>query len=102
MTLKILRRGSGLRTILQSVWYRAGKARYYTALFQAEDPVATSCEGQIVSDENGSELMGSMQAFQQFENHFAGPEIEIARRFVGEQDGRLPDQRASQHDSLLL
>ena len=34
--------------------------------------------------------MGAMQAFQQFENHFAGPEIQVAGGFIGEQHRRLP------------
>ena len=46
--------------------------------------------------------MRTMQAFQEFEDHLAGPEVQISRRFVGQQDGGLSDQRAGQYHALLL
>ena len=59
-------------------------------------------ERQIVSDENRRELVRSVQAFQQVENHLAGPEIQIPGRFIGEQDGGSSDQSARQYHPLLL
>jgi len=46
--------------------------------------------------------MRTMQACQKVEDHFAGPEVEVAGRFVGEQDGGLADQSPGEHDTLLL
>ena len=43
-----------------------------------------------------------MQAFQKLENHFAGPEIQVAGRFVGEQDGRLSDEGPGKDHPLLF
>jgi hypothetical protein len=57
---------------------------------------------QIMSNENGCELVGTVQAFQQFEDHFAGPEIQIPRRFVREQDRWFSHQRTGQNNPLLL
>ena len=43
-----------------------------------------------------------MQIFKQFEDHFAGPEIEVAGGFVRQQSRRLSHQGARKHDALLL
>ena len=43
-----------------------------------------------------------MQSVQKIEDHFAGPEVEIAGGFVGEQERRISDQSAGQHHSLLF
>ena len=43
-----------------------------------------------------------MQACQKFEDHFAGPEIQISGRFIGQQHGRLSHQGAGQDDPLLF
>jgi hypothetical protein len=55
-----------------------------------------------MSDKNRRELVGLVQAFQQFENHLAGPKIEVSRRLVCQKDGRLSNQRARQYHPLLL
>ena len=43
-----------------------------------------------------------MQILEQIHDHFAGPEIEVARGFVGQKDAGVAHQRARQYDSLLL
>ena len=48
------------------------------------------------------ELVSAVQVFQKFEDHLAGPKIEIAGRLIGEQNAGLSHQRAGQHDPLLL
>jgi len=55
-----------------------------------------------MSDENRGELVRAMQICQEFENHFPGPEIEVARGFIGKQNLRTAHQRPGQHDALLL
>ena len=66
------------------------------AAFHGQDTVATPRERQIVSDENRSEPVRAVQAFQQFEDHFPGPEIQVAGGFVGEQNRGFPTRaRAS-------
>lgn len=46
--------------------------------------------------------MRTMKALQEFEDHFASPEVQVPRRFIGEQDGRRCNQRAGQHNALLF
>ena len=46
--------------------------------------------------------MRTMQTFQKIEDHFAGPEVEVSGRFVGQQDGRFADQGPRQHNPLLF
>jgi len=46
--------------------------------------------------------MGTVQSGEQVEDHCAGPEIEIARWLIGQQDGRSGDQGPGQHNPLLL
>ena len=55
-----------------------------------------------MSNENGSELMGTMQASQKVKDHFAGSEIQVSGRFVSEEDRGTSDQCAGQRDTLLL
>ena len=77
-------------------------SRYQPAFFECQCPVAAAGERQIVSDENRRELVAAVQAFQEFEDHFAGPEIEVPCRLIGQKHARLPDQRPRQRNPLLL
>jgi hypothetical protein len=43
-----------------------------------------------------------MQILEQIHDHLAGPEVEIARGFVGEKNAGVAHQRARQYDALLL
>jgi hypothetical protein len=43
-----------------------------------------------------------MQILEQIHDHLAGPEIEIACGFVGQEHTGIANQRASQYHSLLL
>ena len=43
-----------------------------------------------------------MQPLQELENHFAGPEIQVAGGFVSEQNGRFSHQSAGKHHPLLF
>ena len=72
------------------------------AAFQRERTVRAAREIQIVGDVQRSQLPGPMQILEQIHDHFASPEIEIASGFVGQKNARIADQRACQHDSLLL
>ena len=72
------------------------------AAFQSERPVRAAREIQIVRDVQGGQLPGPMQILEQVHDHLAGPEIEIARGFVSQEDTGIADQRAGQHDSLLF
>jgi hypothetical protein len=49
-----------------------------------EHPVTTPREFHIMGNKNGGEPVGTMQTFQQFENHLAGPEIQVPCGFVGQ------------------
>lgn len=43
-----------------------------------------------------------MQVLEQVHDHLSGPEIQTARGLVGEQHGRVSDQRPGQNDALLF
>ena len=46
--------------------------------------------------------MRTVQAFQEIEDHFAGPEVEVPGRLVGKQNGGFANQSSSQHNALLF
>ena len=46
--------------------------------------------------------MRPVEPFQQLEDHFAGPEIQVSGGFIGEQNGRFSDQRAGENHPLLF
>jgi hypothetical protein len=55
-----------------------------------------------VSDEDRCELVGTVKAFEEIENHLASPEVQVPRGLVGEQNGRFANQRAGKHHPLLF
>ena len=55
-----------------------------------------------MSTKDRRELMSAVQVCQKFEDHLAGPKIQVAGRLIGEQDAGLSHQRAGKHDPLLL
>ena len=64
--------------------------------------MAPTCKCQIVSCDQRSQLVFSMQPRDEFKNHFAGASIEIAGWLIGQQYLRLRYQRAGQCQTLLL
>jgi len=64
--------------------------------------MAPTCKCQIVSCDQRSQSVFSMQARDEFKNHFAGSSIEIAGWLIGQQYLRLRYQRARQRQTLLL
>jgi hypothetical protein len=70
--------------------------------FQGERPVRAAREIHIVGDVKRGQLPGPMQILEQIHDHLAGPEVEIARGFVGEKNAGVAHQRARQYDALLL
>jgi hypothetical protein len=87
---------------MQITWTSTGGFGKQGAAFHGQDTIATPGECQIVRDQNGGKRMRTMQARQQIEDHFGGPEIEVAGGFVGKQNGRLSNQSPGQHDALLF
>ena len=77
-------------------------ARYQASPLQSESPITTPGERDVVGDKNGRELMRTVQVFEEFENHLAGPEIEVSRGFIGQQHSGTTHERARESDSLLL
>jgi hypothetical protein len=57
--------------------------RYQSTFFQIQYAVAAPRERQIVGDEDRGELVRPVQVFEQLKNHLAGPEIQVAGRFIG-------------------
>ncbi|MEI9973005.1 MAG: hypothetical protein WDO73_13650 [Ignavibacteriota bacterium] len=55
-----------------------------------------------MSDEDRGELVRTVEIRQEFEDHFPGPEIEVAGGFIGEENLRTAHQRSGQYDALLL
>jgi len=56
----------------------------------------------IVPDQKRGERIRTMQTFQKIEDHFTGPEVEIAGRLVGQQHLRFIDERARNGDPLAF
>jgi hypothetical protein len=46
--------------------------------------------------------MGTMQSFEEFEDHLSRPEIEVPCWFVGQENGGFADQSARENHPLLL
>src|SRR5579864_503007 len=72
------------------------------SLFQLQNTVAAAGEGEVVRNVYRCEVMGAMQVFEQGDNHLARPEVQIAGRLIGEQNGGVSDQRPGERDPLLL
>ena len=53
--------------------------------------MAPTCKRQIVGGDQRGQLMLSVQAGDQFKNHFSGAAVEIAGRLIRQQDLRLSD-----------
>lgn len=64
--------------------------------------MATSREGKIVRHENRGQRVRPVETFETIEDHLAGPEVEIPRRFVRQQDSGTADQGSGQYYALLL
>ena len=47
-------------------------------------------------------MVSTMQIREQTDDHFAGPEIQVASRLVREQERGFSDKRARKRHSLLL
>ena len=56
----------------------------------------------VVRDKYRRELVRTVKALEEFENHLAGPEIEVSGGFIGQQDAWVADQRPGENDPLLL
>ena len=68
----------------------------------ATDMCATRGEIRIVRHQHQRRAAGSMDVEQQVDDLSTGRAVEIAGRFVGEQQRRIVGERASDRDALLL
>ena len=68
----------------------------------SENTIAAAGKSQVMGDENGSELVGPMQALDERKDHLAGPEVEVTGWLIREQDLGVCHQSARQNDTLLL
>ena len=55
-----------------------------------------------MSTKDRRELMSAVQVFQKFEDHLAGPKVQVAGRLIGEQNAGFSHQRTGKHHPLLL
>jgi hypothetical protein len=46
--------------------------------------------------------MGTVKTLEEFENHLAGPEVQVPGGFIGKQDGRLAHQCPGEDGALLF
>ena len=69
---------------------------------QGEDPVHMAGQLHVVRGDQGGDARGLGQIAQGFEHRLAGGRIQIAGRFVGQQQARTIGQGAGDGDALLF
>ena len=62
-------------------------SRYQAAFFQVQYSVAAACERQIVRDKTDVNWCVRCRSSSSSKNHFAGPEVQVAGRLIGKQNG---------------
>ena len=72
------------------------------AVGEEEDAVGDRGGVRVMGDHDGRLAVGRHRVAQQVEDLAARRRVEVARRLVGEHDGRPRDERARDRDSLLL
>jgi hypothetical protein len=72
------------------------------AALQLQDAVAPGCERKIMSHKNRGQLVGSMQVFEQGDNHVARFEVQVTGRLVGKQNFGSAGQRSGERNPLLF
>ena len=69
---------------------------------ESHSAMRTRCQVQVVRDEHERGAQFFVQLHQHLDDAVAGVGVEIAGRFVGEQDLRLVRERACERDALLF
>src|SRR6185295_17015421 len=72
------------------------------AVAQGDGALAALRHGHVVRDDDDRRAEAGVQVADQRENLLAGARVEVAGRFVGEQDRRIDRQRARDRDALPL
>ena len=71
------------------------------AVADADDPLCVLGDCKVMGHHDDRNP-GGVQLLEHTEELFAGPRVEISRRFVGEHERRTIDQRTGNRDALLL
>ncbi len=85
-----------------TIWSRHRLVAGDLAVGDADDAVGVFGDAQVVRDEDDGDAALRVQPLEQAHDLRAGLRVEVARRLVGQDDGRLGDQRAGDGDALLL
>ncbi len=72
------------------------------AIANMDGPLAAFGDRRVVRHDQDSRAQALMQIVNQFQNLEAGGRIQIARRFVGQQNRRIDAQRAGDGHTLPL
>src|SRR6185436_3354808 len=72
------------------------------AVAQGDGALAALRHGHVVRDDDDRRAEAGVQVADQRKNLLAGARVEVAGRFVGEQDRRIDRQRARDRDALPL
>src|SRR5690606_11189290 len=73
-----------------------------SAVTDPEQAVGAGCRDVIVCDHQNGLVQSLLQTLQQVQNCFLLPAIQVSRRLVRDDEGRVGDQGACDPDPLLL
>ena len=79
-----------------------GSGRYESPAFEPKRPVARGRQAEVVRRDDGGETTLAMHGPEERVERIAGRLIEVAGRFVGQDEGRRHHERACHGDPLLL
>src|SRR5690606_14272713 len=72
------------------------------AVLKLEDFVGLTGDLKVMRDDDDGRLFGTRQVVKQIKDYFAGCTVQIAGRFIGQDQFRVVRKRASNGDTLLL
>ena len=72
------------------------------AISEGQGAIAMRREFERVGDNHAGKAVGAVQTLDKGEDRLCGTAVEVARRFIGEQDFGFGDQGAGERDPLLF
>src|SRR5690348_14300790 len=72
------------------------------AVAERDRPLAAPCDAHVVGDDDDRRLQAAVKIADEREDLLARARVEVAGRFVGEQDRRVDRQRARNGDALTF
>ena len=82
--------------------FKIGRIRHDPAIDQDQSTIRPFGNFQIVRHQNHGQTLGLIQFAKERHDFATRPRVQIASRFVAEQNGRLVNERPSDGHALLL